>query len=210
MPRIVTVLASVMLLVAAAACESNNPTFDIEEAELTTVVAKNQTPNDTVWGSDNTLEVTDSAGVVWRWERDGADGAWTEARLYRDGVLQGTWEYVWSGSTLEGFRWKDGTDWMDTDLDGDIEDTSGGRGPCPDPNDPDCVVVEFWGHNCDDEYDEMQTAAWYAAGSAGVAALLTSATGGAPIFSVPSILTAAAAGGNAIARLGIWISCKVT
>lgn len=167
------------------------------------------TGNDTIWGADQELEVTDASGVTWRIERDGSEGAWTEARIYKNGSYQGELDYEWSGSSLTGFHWSNtGGDWMDTDDDGDVEDTSTGfYEGCIDPDD--CDHFGAMSHDCEDEWEEMNESSTYAAGTAGLAAVLVSATSPANPYAVGSVVVAASAGVDAFIALAFWACCEL-
>ena len=195
-----------------------SPQPDTPTEPLATHTAQSTTVAvDSVWGTDNTLQVTDSLGDVWRFERSGPEGAWTEAVIYKNGVLQATLDYQWSGGILEGFRWRDvDSGWVDTQTDGDIIDTSAGMpsgGGCVDPEDPKCVTPDGWtvysfGGGCEDEFHDMQVAAWEAAAGAGATLALLASPGG-QIFEPPAIVGAGVLGVRAIVPRGILVRVQV-
>jgi hypothetical protein len=160
-----------LLLIGTSACA------DIESPSAPTEVSRFSAEGDpTVSWVNDTLTFT-FEGETFRLVRDQASA--TEVSVFHQDTAVGSYDLSWSGSSVVSVRASYGSDWFDSDTEGEIFDSSAGWDPCECPPWPEtcefCQSSFMSGPDCTQERQAAISAGNEAVGI-GLMAVATSTT----------------------------------
>jgi hypothetical protein len=194
MKFVVQKASPVLLILFLLACSDMDTTTNPSNSP-----SSDESLSTTYW-ENNSLEVVDEAGQIWRFERNGDMP--TEAELYKNDMLIGTLSLSYDSGEVDQLTFAESATsaWIQTDPSGTITGTIVDGSMCP-PSDRDCVEPTLF-FDCTEEFESMQSAAWRAAGTGAVAGILTIAAGPTNPVTIGSVIIATGRTGEALGRLG--------